>query len=542
MVEPAISVIVPAYNAGETVAGCLEALLHQTVPRHRYEIIVVDDGSLDRTAEIVASYADRGVRLIRQANGGAASARNTGAAHARGALLLLTDSDCEPVPQWIERFEAAFQDPEVVGAKGTLLTRQRGLVPRFMQVEYEDRYDRYRGQERINFIDTGSAAYRRDIFLANGGFDTSVRYVEDQEFSFRLAEKGYKLVFVPDAQVYHRHDRNLLEYLERKFNTGVWKARVMQRHPDRIVSDTHTPGVLKLQIVLLPAVLALAAAALAARWLALPGWQGVLTACLAAAALFFASGVPFLLKVLRRDPGVAPIVPAMLVLRALALGVGYAVGSVRWLRVEPAEKPLLSAHHRLIKRLMDLVGAGVGLLLSLPLFAIIAVAIKLDSPGPVFFVQERVGANGQVFRMLKFRTMHLDAERRLSELVDLEHLEEPVFKLRNDPRVTRVGRFLRRSSLDELPQFINVLRGEMSLVGPRPEEVRLVRLYNDRQRRRLAVKPGMTGPMQVNGRGALPLSQRLELELDYIEHYSLRRDLEILLRTLPAVVRGEGAF
>lgn len=537
-----ISVVVPAYNAADTVEGCIQALLSQTMPHDCYEIIVVDDGSLDRTAEVVACYAEAGVRLVRQANQGAASARNTGASHAQGDLLLLTDSDCEPVPTWMEEFAGVFADPEVMGAKGTLLTRQRGLVPRFMQVEYEDRYDRYLGRERIDFIDTGSAAYRRDVFLENGGFDTAVRYVEDQELSFRLAEKGYKLVFAPQAQVYHRHDRDLLEYLERKFSTGVWKARVMQRHPDRIISDTHTPGVLKLQLLLIMAALGLAVAGLLLWRLSFAGWQWVLGAGLAAGLLFLASGVPFLIKVLRRDPGVAVIAPLMLVVRALALGTGYAIGSFRLLRIEPDEKPLLSARHRLVKRVIDLAGATVGLILSAPLALIIAAAIKLDSPGPVLFIQERVGANGRVFRMLKFRTMHQDADQRLQDLVDLDSLEEPAFKLRNDPRVTRVGRVLRRASLDELPQFVNVLRGEMSLVGPRPEEVRLVKLYNDRQRRRLAIKPGMTGPMQVNGRGDLTLGQRLDLELDYIEHYSLRRDVSILLHTLPAVVRGQGAF
>jgi lipopolysaccharide/colanic/teichoic acid biosynthesis glycosyltransferase len=135
-----------------------------------------------------------------------------------------------------------------------------------------------------------------------------------------------------------------------------------------------------------------------------------------------------------------------------------------------------------------------------------------------------------------------DAERMLPRLLDLNALPQPAFKLRNDPRVTSVGRFLRRYSLDELPQLVNVLRGEMSLVGPRPEEAALVEHYTDAQRRRLAVKPGMTGPMQISGRGDLPFEQRLILELDYIDHYSLRRDLVILLRTVPAIVRGDGAY
>jgi lipopolysaccharide/colanic/teichoic acid biosynthesis glycosyltransferase len=135
-----------------------------------------------------------------------------------------------------------------------------------------------------------------------------------------------------------------------------------------------------------------------------------------------------------------------------------------------------------------------------------------------------------------------DADEQLTNLVDLERLPEPVYKIANDPRVTRVGRLLRRASLDETPQFYNVLIGDMSLVGPRPEDARIVELYEDFQRRRLAVKPGLTGPMQVNGRGNLSLTERLRLELDYIENYSLRRDFSIILRTLPAIIRGDGAY
>jgi lipopolysaccharide/colanic/teichoic acid biosynthesis glycosyltransferase len=167
--------------------------------------------------------------------------------------------------------------------------------------------------------------------------------------------------------------------------------------------------------------------------------------------------------------------------------------------------------------------------------------IAIDSPGPVLFRQLRIGRGGRQFVLYKFRTMDIDAEERLGELVNLAQLEQPAFKLADDPRVTRVGHFLRRWSLDELPQFWNVLRGEMSLVGPRPEEARIVALYSDWHRRRLAVKPGMTGPMQVQGRGDLPLDQRVKLEIEYIEEYTLRRDMRILAETIPSLIKGKGA-
>jgi lipopolysaccharide/colanic/teichoic acid biosynthesis glycosyltransferase len=232
----------------------------------------------------------------------------------------------------------------------------------------------------------------------------------------------------------------------------------------------------------------------------------------------------------------------MLWVRALVLDTGFAAGLIRFRGQVGERRPFISGPQRVIKRLLDLTISAAGLLLAIVPTACIALALRLDSPGPVIFSQVRVGQNGRPFRILKFRTMVNHAEQMLPQMLDLSALPQPAFKLHSDPRVTRVGRFLRRHSLDELPQLVNVLRGEMSLVGPRPEEAALVELYTDSQRRRLAVKPGMTGPMQVSGRGDLPFEQRLALEIDYIEHYSLRRDLAILIRTVPAVLRGDGAY
>ncbi len=195
-----------------------------------------------------------------------------------------------------------------------------------------------------------------------------------------------------------------------------------------------------------------------------------------------------------------------------------------------------------MKRGMDLLISALLLTLLSPLLLAIALLIVLDSGLPVFFRQRRAGKDGAPFTMLKFRTMVADAEERLGELVDLEKLEEPSFKILDDPRVTRAGRLLRRTSLDELPQLINVLRGDMSLVGPRPEEEAVVALYDDRQRLRLAVKPGLTGPMQVYGRGDLTFEERLAMERDYLDNLSVAGDLAILLRTPRAIVRGEGAY
>jgi lipopolysaccharide/colanic/teichoic acid biosynthesis glycosyltransferase len=195
-----------------------------------------------------------------------------------------------------------------------------------------------------------------------------------------------------------------------------------------------------------------------------------------------------------------------------------------------------------LKRLFDLLAASLGLIVTTPFMVLIAIAIKLDSPGPVLFSQIRAGLGGRPFRMYKLRTMSADAEAELDRLVDIGDLDEPVFKLRDDPRVTRVGRFLRRFSIDEVPQLINVLVGEMSIVGPRPEQVELVERYSPEDRFRLTVKPGITGPMQIFGRGELTFSERLAVELDYVDNPTLANDLRIIIHTLPAVFRGTGAF
>jgi lipopolysaccharide/colanic/teichoic acid biosynthesis glycosyltransferase len=194
------------------------------------------------------------------------------------------------------------------------------------------------------------------------------------------------------------------------------------------------------------------------------------------------------------------------------------------------------------KRAIDIVVSAVGLVLLAPLMVIIALLVRLDSRGPALFKQVRAGRHGEPFKIIKFRTMCHDAEKRISEVVSVDALEEPMYKLRRDPRVTRVGRVLRHTSLDEVPQLWNVLRGDMSLVGPRPEELWLVERYSETERFRLAMRPGLTGPMQVHGRGELTFQERMAVEREYVENYSLRKDVRIVLRTAAAIFRAKGAY
>jgi exopolysaccharide biosynthesis polyprenyl glycosylphosphotransferase len=195
-----------------------------------------------------------------------------------------------------------------------------------------------------------------------------------------------------------------------------------------------------------------------------------------------------------------------------------------------------------VKRAIDLVLVGVGLVMISPMLLAIAIAIKVDSDGPIFYRQKRVGKDGHLFWMLKFRSMCQDADRRLAELRQHNEATGPLFKMRRDPRVTRIGGLLRRWSLDELPQLLNVLKGEMSLVGPRPPLPSEVAEYEDWQLGRLRAVPGLTGLWQVSGRSEVPFHDMVRLDLHYIRNWSLGLDLEILLRTVPAVLTNRGAY
>lgn len=195
----------------------------------------------------------------------------------------------------------------------------------------------------------------------------------------------------------------------------------------------------------------------------------------------------------------------------------------------------------LLKRVLDFAVSLVLLLLLSPLFLLTALAIKCTSPGPVFFSQERVGMNKRTFRLYKFRSMYIDAERRRRELEHLNEMDGPVFKIKNDPRITPLGRFIRKTSIDELPQLLNVLRGQMSLVGPRPPLPAEVDRYDWLYRKRLSIKPGITCLWQISGRNHISFKQWMAMDREYIENWSIWLDIQILAKTVPVVLLGKGA-
>jgi glycosyltransferase involved in cell wall biosynthesis len=248
-----ISIVIPAYNAEKTIAACLDSLLAQAEPRDEYDIIVVDDGSTDATCEIAQA---RGVWVLTQANRGASAARNLGAQNARGEIVLFIDADCVADSRWIEAMTAPFTDPAIVGVGGMKRTHQRGIVPTFIQMEFDYRYDQVSRHCYIDFIDSGTAAYRRDIFLNCGGFDTHLADAEDVDLSYRLSERGDRMAFAADAVVFHQHPESLLVYLRRKFMYAYWRSLVYGRHPAKLASDTRTPQSQRAQGVLAALLLA----------------------------------------------------------------------------------------------------------------------------------------------------------------------------------------------------------------------------------------------------------------------------------------------
>ncbi len=924
---PDVSVIIPTYNNAGKLPACLDALLQQDLSSDRYEILVVDDGSSDKTLQVLKAYAGNtpNLRYLHQPNAGPAAARNRGAREALGRILMFTDDDCIAQPDWIRQMLRPIEQSEglVVGVKGAYRTSQTSHVARFAQREFEDRYRKLMASEHVDFVDTYAAAFDRQVFLSLGGFDTSFRTAnnEDTEFSYRMAEAGYRMAFNPDAIVYHSHPDTLVKYLKLKFSRAYWRMVVYRSFPEKMRSDSYTPQLLKLQIALVFICMVAFAGSVLSRHLFHVG--------ITALALCLVSTLPFCLQIINgsiydrlaafmrklikrgyirtlikrlatwfehcllrticlkinrliykaarivlratgrviafawihalrpagrmvtkcvrslchrvsrlagsflhltgrsicraaeyirsavRKLGATrygkmivcglractrtrffeiPYSICMVILRAITMGLGILWGLrprhdsrtrfskvitlvladivglliachaaiythswlgkilgrpqmpvVRTLRYVPMATVFLLAmfvltglyrprrgvsiigefsllvrstfmaaimlvilagfsgglmrpsvvvlgfaytviltwllrnivhtifarirdgkddiqelrvlivgtdeigrmlcrrlqsqgirhpsvvgfiatdphlvesfiedvqvlgtltdlgavidHQQiddvfvavlalstedvmemvnecaetrdgvgfhivsntfdlvaaelemasgesisiaslrnekmdllqvLVKRLLDFFLSVAAIIITFPVWVAITVAIRIETKGPALFRQERVGKNGKHFRIFKFRTMYYETNAfELSPSAS------------NDKRVTRVGAFLRRTSLDELPQFLNVIKGDMSIVGPRPEMPFIVDKYRSWERQRLKVKPGITGLWQIMGRKDLPLHENIEYDFYYIKNQTLLLDLTILIRTIPVILMRKGAY
>lgn len=339
-IDHSVSVIIPTLNGARRIGRCLDALSLQT-RICTAEVLVVDDGSSDNLAEVVARYPQ--VRLIRQANAGPAAARNHGAAEAQGDILLFTDDDCVPAPTWLDAMLEPFRDAGVVGAKGVYCTNQNSLIARFVQAEYEDRYHLMASNDHIDFVDTYSAAFRRDRFLEIKGYDTSfpVACAEDIELSYRMSKRGWAMKFVPAAIVTHTHPDTLTSYLRKKYKFAFWRVFALSKNPGKTLKDSHTPQLMKLQLLFVPALLlALVVGAIVRLTLPLPFFV---------IGAFIASTVPFALRAAKKDPIVGIFSPALLAARSVAQMLGIFAGLINVLRRTAEERRSRTAEREAVR-------------------------------------------------------------------------------------------------------------------------------------------------------------------------------------------------
>ncbi len=314
-----VSIIIPTFNGASRIGNCLDSLASQT-PGREVEILVVDDGSTDNIAGVVERYS--AVRLITQKNAGPAAARNRGAREARGKVILFTDDDCVPMPDWLEAMLEPFNQPDVVGAKGIYRTHQKSLAARFVQIEYEDKYRLMRNLASIDFIDTYSAGFVRDRFLEMTGYDTSfpVACAEDVELSYRMSARGWKMKFTPAAIVFHTHPDKFSSYLKKKYKFAFWRVLAVRKNPSKGVKDSHTPQMMKLQLLFAPALLLAIVFDLAAR--------PTISATVLVLAAFLFSTVPFSVRAFAKDPVIGILSPVLLAARACAQVWGVLAGVI----------------------------------------------------------------------------------------------------------------------------------------------------------------------------------------------------------------------
>src|SRR4029077_3844856 len=321
-----VSIIIPTFNGAARLPGCLAALTQETAEKDA-EILVVSDGCTDNTAEVVACYS--GVRLICQVNTGPAAARNRGALEARGTILCFTDDDCVPSKGWLDVMVEPFKDPSVVGVKGVYRTRQKQLVARFVQMEYEDKYRLMSDLPQIDFIDTYSAGFRRDRFLEMNGYDPTfpVACAEDVELSYRMSRRRWKMKFIPAAIVYHTHPDTLWAYIKKKYKFAFWRVLAVRKNPGKAIKDSHTPQLMKLQLLFAPVLLLTAALDLATR--------PAVSISIFVVATFLFSTLPFAFRTIAKDPIVGLLSPALLLVRSCAQVIGVTVGIIHAFRKSP---------------------------------------------------------------------------------------------------------------------------------------------------------------------------------------------------------------
>ncbi|MBC8204347.1 MAG: glycosyltransferase [FCB group bacterium] len=314
---PKYSVVIPSYNNAKILPEILDALLKQEGSEEA-EVIVVDDGSKDNTEEIVKDYP---VRYFKKPNGGPASARNVGIKESKGDIVLFIDSDCVPQPGWLKAMTQPFENDKIDGVKGIYITRQKSITARFIQLEFEERYQKLSKLEYIDFIDSYSAAFRKEKLIEVGGFDESFPKAdnEDVDLSYKLAGIGCKMVFQPSAVVQHTHPDDLIMYIKVKYSRAFWRSAVYIKHPRKALKDSYTPQSLKLQM------LSTAGIWIGIFFAAVFNWNWWLFACL---SLYIFSLLPFIIRVYGKDDRAESLAPFMLFIRSNCFLLGTLLGSI----------------------------------------------------------------------------------------------------------------------------------------------------------------------------------------------------------------------
>ena len=317
------SIVIPAYNAEKTLGECINALQKQDFSEE-FEVIVVDDGSTDKTAEIVKDFSKKNkkIKLIQQKNSGPATARNRGAMLAKSEIILFLDADCIAEKQWLKEMLKPFSDKQVSGVQGAYKSKQKELIAQFSQLEIEHRYAMMQKQKSIDWVGSYSAAYRKKIFLQEKGFDEGflTSSGEDPELSFKLAEKGHRLVFNPKAIVFHYHQSSLWKYLKTKYYRGFWRVRLYKKHAKKIFADSYTPQEIKFQIIFFYLGVLLLLDSIFFREAFF--YSGIFF------FLIIASSLPFSFFALKKYPAVTIVAPIIIFFRTIAFSFGLLAGAL----------------------------------------------------------------------------------------------------------------------------------------------------------------------------------------------------------------------
>ena len=533
--SPFVSVVMPVRNEATFISRSLDAVLAQDYPSERMEVIVADGMSTDATREIVQSFQTRHPELKLISNPGkiVPTGLNLAIAKAHGEVIVRVDGHCEIAGDYVRRCIEHLLNDRVDGVGGPLETIGETPLARVIASAMSSVFGvggaAFRTTTKKTMLTDTVAfpAYTRSIIERAGPFDEELVRNQDDEYNYRLRKIGARILLASDVRCRY-YSRSSLSSLGRQyFQYGYWKVRVLQKHPGQMQPRQFVPplfvGVCLLFLLLLPFT---------------PNAGYFLAAALGSYGV--ANITASVLSLRNHTLRLMPLMPIVFATLHVAYGFGFLTGLVKfWNRWGNKPAPALSVRTGMA-RWVEVLLSTLGLLVSLPLLILGSVAIALTSPGPVIFRQQRVGRNGQLFVLYKLRTMKMAPDG-------------PQVTTRGDDRITRIGRILRRTKVDELPELWNVLKGDMSLVGPRPEVPRYVDLEDDRWRLVLQSRPGITDPVTVRLRNEETLLAdvkgdredfyirrlqpfKLQGYIEYLQRRSWWTDLSVLCRTVVVVV------